>query len=98
MQLALSFHLRSGLEGSRVALRPAVFTGLNSLPPVLIADVPVNGAAHALFKRDFIPPAEFALDFRRIGRVAAVVAEPVLDPGDQLLRAFLARQAEPRVN
>src|SRR5579862_7933700 len=63
--------------GAAVALRP------DRLPPPAIVEIPGDGLAQARREVFTRLPAEFAPDFRRIHRIAPVMAGPIGDEGDQ---------------
>src|ERR1019366_9752898 len=53
--------------------------------PVFVFKIPADGFADAALKRFQRVPVQFALDFARVHRVAAVVAGAVLDESDELV-------------
>src|ERR1700674_4605972 len=52
--------------------------------PVFVFKIPADGFADAALKCLQRMPVQFALDFARVHRVAAVVARAVLDESDEL--------------
>lgn len=54
---------------------------LNS--PRLVRQVPINSLADSRFKGVLRAPSKLAVYLRRVDRVAAVVARPVLNKGDE---------------
>ncbi len=75
-----------GLVGSAVlgAVVVHVCSAGDVAQPGLIAKVPVDGGAQALFEGHRRLPAELAVDLGGVDGVALVVAWTVLDKGDQL--------------
>ena len=60
--------------------------GQDRLHPGLVVQIPPDGLANAVLEFVRGRPAQFALDFRCVNGVAAVVAEPVFDKCNQLAR------------
>ena len=64
-------------------------TLLQSPPPALVLQIPVDGAPETFLQCDAGPPAQFASYSVRVDGVSEVMPGPVLDEGD--LRAVAGR-------
>src|SRR5687767_7118194 len=62
----------------------AVLTVKDSLPPLLIIQVPLNRFAYAALKGFLGSPTEFTLDLARIDGVTKIMPRPILDERNQL--------------
>jgi len=60
--------------------------------------IPVNGFFYALFKGKLRPPAELLINFPGINGIAAIMAKPVLNKGDQLAPGFVVQQSNALIN